>query len=75
MTLNDVITKNNGKTWNIYHSKGIDQSCPKMYVLFKLSQYVKAMGIFVKNLAIFTMPAHEIRSCHVIQKANFEFFS
>ena len=40
VTRNDVITKNNGKQWenadlrrtkqNIYHSKGFDESYPKM---------------------------------------------
>ena len=33
----------------------------------------KVMGIFVK-FWLFTMPAHQIWSCHVTQEANFENF-
>ena len=32
----------------------------------------EVMGIFVKFLAFFMMPAHQIWSCHVTQEANFE---
>ena len=34
----------------IYHSKGIDESYPKMYLLLNLSHYVKSCGhgIYVK---------------------------
>ena len=35
----------------------------------------KVMGIFVKFLPLFTMPAHQIWSCHVTQEANFKNFS
>ena len=34
----------------------------------------KVMGIFVKFWHFFTMPAHQIWSCHVTQVANFEKF-
>ena len=34
----------------------------------------KVMGIFVKFWHVFTMPAHQIWSCHVTQEANFETF-
>ena len=34
----------------------------------------KSMGIFVKFWPFFTMPAHQIWSCHVTQEANFEIF-
>ena len=33
----------------------------------------KVMAI-LSNLALFTMPAHQIWSCHVTQEANFENF-
>ena len=29
---------------------------------------------FLSNFGFFTMPAHQIWSCHVTQEANFEFF-
>ena len=29
---------------------------------------------FLSNLATFTMPTHQIWSCHLIQKASFDFF-
>ena len=41
----------------IYHSKGIDESCPKMYILLNLSHYVKSYGHLCQILAFFTMPA------------------
>ena len=34
----------------------------------------KVLGIFVKILAFFTMPTHQIWSCHVTQEANFKIF-
>ena len=58
-----MITKNSGKQWGnadlretkqlIYHSKGIDESYPKMYLLFNLSHYVKSCGHFCQILAFF----------------------
>ena len=56
----------------IYHSKGIDESYPKMYFLLNLSHYVKRCGHFCQILAFSTMPARQIWSCHVTQEANFE---
>ena len=56
----------------IYHLKGIDESYPKMYFLLNLSYYVKRFGYFCQNFGIFTMPTHQIWSCHVAQEANFE---
>ena len=81
MTRNDIITKNNGKNANpreakqiIYHSKGIDESCPKMYFLLNLSHYVKSYGHLCQILAFFTMPTLQIWPYHVTQEANFEKF-
>ena len=37
----------------IYHSKGIDESYPKMYFLLNLSYYVKIFGHFCQNFGIF----------------------
>ena len=56
----------------IYHSKGIDESYPKMYFLLKLSRYVKSYGHLCQILAFFTMPALQKWPCHVTQEANFE---
>ena len=39
-----------------------------------LSHCVKSYGHFCQILALFTMPAHQIWSCHVTQDANFEIF-
>ena len=62
----------------IYHSKGIDQSYPKMYFLLNLIHYVKGYGHLCQILAFFMMPARQIWPCQVTQEANFEnilFFS
>ena len=59
---------------NIYHSKGIDESYPKMCFLLNLRNYVKNYRHFCRILALFTMPAHQIWSCHVTQDPNFEIF-
>ena len=37
----------------IYHSKGVDESYPKMYFLLNLSYYVKSFGHFCQNFGIF----------------------
>ena len=56
----------------IYHSKGIDESYPKKCTFYWIwTTMSKIMGIF-QILAYFMMPAHQIWSCHVTQKANFE---
>ena len=56
----------------IYHSKGIDESYPKMSFLLNLSHYVKSYGYLCQILAFFTMPALQIWPCHVTQEANFK---
>ena len=56
----------------IYHSKGIDESYPKMYLLLNLSNYVKSYRGLCQFLALFTMPTLQIWPCHVTQEANFE---
>ena len=58
----------------IYHTKGIDESYPKMYFLLNLSDYVKRYGHLCQILAFLTMPALQIWPCHVTQEANFEKF-
>ena len=45
-----------------------------MCFLLNLSHFVKSCGPFCPILALFTMPAHQIWSCHVIKDANFELF-
>ena len=44
------------------------------YFLLNLSHYVKSYGHFYQILAFFTMPAHQIWSCHETQEAIFENF-
>ena len=56
----------------ISHSKGIDESFPKIYFLLNLSHYVKSYGHLCQILAIFTTPDPQIWPCHVTQEANFE---
>ena len=58
----------------IHHSKGIDESYPKMYFLLNLSHYVKSYEHLCQILAFFMMPALQIWPCHVTQEANFEKF-
>ena len=82
VTRNDVIMTSLPKQWKnadlretkqiIHHSKGIDESCPKMYFLLNLSDYVKSYGHLCQILAFLTMPAPQIWPCHVTQEANFE---
>ena len=52
----------------IYHSKGIDESYPKMYFVLNLSHYVKRYGHLCQILAFFTMPNLQIWPCHVTQE-------
>ena len=40
----------------VYHSKGIDESYPKMYFLLNLSHYVKSYGHFCQILAFLRCP-------------------
>ena len=56
----------------IHHSKGIDESYPKMYLLLNLSHYVKSYGHLCQILAFLMMPALQIWPSHVTQEANFE---
>ena len=82
LTRNDVIMISLPKTVEnadlretkqiIYHSKGIDESYPKMYFLLNLIYYVKDYGHLYQILAFFTMPALQIWPCHVTQEGNFE---
>ena len=82
VTRNDVIMTSLPKTmekWDlrgtkqiIYHSKGIDESYPKMYFLLNMRHYVKSYGHLCQILAFFTMPAPQSWPCHVTQEANFE---
>ena len=58
----------------IDHSKGIDESYPRMYFILNLSHYVKSCGHFCQILVFFTMPAHQIWSFRVTQEASFEKF-
>ena len=45
-----------------------------MYFLLNLNLCVKSYRHFCQILAFFTMPAHQIWSCHVTQEANLENF-
>ena len=45
-----------------------------MYFSLNLSHCVKGYGHFCQILALFTMPTHQIWSCHVTQVANFKTF-
>ena len=78
VTRNDVITKTMENAdlretkQIIHHSKGIDESYPKMYFLLNLSHYVKSYGHLCQFLAFFTMSTLQIWPCHVTQEANFE---
>ena len=56
----------------IYHSKGINESYPKMYLLLNLSHYVKSYGHLCQILAFLMMTGLQIWPCHVTQEANFE---
>ena len=57
-----------------YHLKGIDKSYPKINFLLNWSDCVKSYRRFCQILALFTMPNHQIWSCHMTQDANFEKF-
>ena len=82
VTRNDIIMTSLQKTMEnadlretkqiISHSKGIDESYPKMYFLLNLSNHVKSYGHLCQILAFFMMPTLQIWPCHVIQEANFE---
>ena len=44
----------------------------KMHFLLNWSHCVKSYGHFCQILALLTIPAHQIWSCHMIQDAHFE---
>ena len=50
----------------IYHSKGIDESYPKMYFLLNLSHYVKSYGHFCQILAFF----YDARSPNIVMSRD-----
>ena len=53
MTRNDVMENADVRESSqvIYHSKGLDESYPKMYVLSNLSNFVKSYGRLSEILA------------------------
>ena len=63
VTINDVIMTSLPKQWKnadlcetkqiIHHSKGIDESYPKMYFLLNLNHYVKSYGHLCQILSFF----------------------
>ena len=59
---------------NLYHSKGFDKSCKKIYVSLSFSHYVKRYEHLCQILALDAISAHQIWSCHVTQVANFARF-
>ena len=81
MTCNDVITKNNCKIRTSAKSnklyvirKVLIRAIQKMYFYSNLGHCVKRYVHFCQMLALFTMPIHQIWSCHLTQVANFEIF-
>ena len=55
----------------IYHSKGIDESYPKMYFLLNLSHYVKSCGHFFydagsPNMVMSHDPRSEFRKIFIL---------
>ena len=74
---NDVIITSLPKQWQngdlleakliTYHLKGIDESYQKCIFLLNLGICVKSYRHFCQNLALFTMPAYQIWSCHVLK--------
>ena len=82
MTRNDIIMTSLPKTIEnadlceskhiIYHSKGIDESYPKMYFFIEFEPLCQKLWVFMSNFGIFTMPTPQLWPCHVNQEANFE---
>ena len=56
----------------IYHSKGLDESYPKMQFLSNLSNFVKSYGHLSEILAVFSTGTHQIWLNHATPGANFE---
>ena len=50
----------------------LPKTMAKMRFLLNWSHCVKSYGHFCQILALLTIPAHQIWSCHVTQDANFE---
>ena len=50
----------------------LPKTMAKMRFLLNWSHCVKRYGYFCQILALLTIPAHQIWSCHVTQDANFE---
>ena len=58
----------------VYHSKGIDESYPKMKLLLNFGHCFKSYWHFCQILALSTMSTHQIWSFHVTQDVNFKTF-
>ena len=43
-----------------------------MYFFIEFEPQCQKLWAFLSNFGLFTMPAHQIRSCHVTHEANFE---
>ena len=81
MTINGVIMMSLPKTIEnaevreisqiIYHSKGRDESYPKMQVLSNLSNFVKSYGHVSEIFAFLTTSTHEIWLKQVTPGAKF----
>ena len=56
----------------IHHSKGLDESYPKMQVLSNLSNFVKHYGNSSEILAFLPQAPHQIRLNHVTPGVNFK---
>ena len=69
---NDVIFKNNGKIRTSAKPNKLYIVRKVLIFLLNLSHCVKSYGHFCQILAFFTMPVHQIWSCHVTQEATFE---
>ena len=50
----------------------LPKTMAKMCFLLDWSHCVKSCGHFCQILAVLTIPAHQIWSCHMTQDANFE---
>ena len=55
----------------IYHSKGLDESYPKMQVLSNLSNFFKSYEYLSEIFGVFTTSTHQIWLNHVTPGANF----
>ena len=66
---------NNANVWEtsqiIYHSKGLDESYPKMQVLSNLSNFAKSYGHLSEILAFYHISTYQIWLNHMTPSANF----